>query len=217
MQRRLFLKIVEDVERHDSYFAYRANALGNFGLRGIQKIASSIQILAYGGALNANDEYIQIGESMASKCLYQCCKAVIELYSNKYLQPPNKQDIKQLLAIGKDCGFPGMLGSIDCMHWEWKNCPTAWHGVFQGKEKVRFILSFYSFDQISDHEWISKVPTIVLEAVTSQDLWIWHAWVQQQHLSPGCLTFFHRHCGRACSGLQIYNKWKDLSSRVLPC
>jgi hypothetical protein len=113
MQRRLFLKIVEDIKRQNSYFAHRANALGNFGLQGIQKIASSIWILAYGGALDANDEYIWIGKSTTSKCLYQFCKAVIELYSNKYLQPPNAQDIKQLLAIGKDCGFPGMLGLID--------------------------------------------------------------------------------------------------------
>ncbi|KAL0742324.1 hypothetical protein Bca4012_083837 [Brassica carinata] len=51
-------------------------------------------------------------------------------------------------------GFPGMIGSIDCMHWEWKNCPTAWKGQYaRGSEK----------------------PTIVLEAVASYDLWIWHA------------------------------------------
>uniref|UniRef100_A0A0D3A4M9 DDE Tnp4 domain-containing protein n=1 Tax=Brassica oleracea var. oleracea TaxID=109376 RepID=A0A0D3A4M9_BRAOL len=47
-----------------------------------------------------------------------------------------------------------MIGSIDCMHWEWKNCPTTWKGQFtRGSGK----------------------PTIVLEAVASQDLWIWHA------------------------------------------
>uniref|UniRef100_A0A0D3CMU9 DDE Tnp4 domain-containing protein n=1 Tax=Brassica oleracea var. oleracea TaxID=109376 RepID=A0A0D3CMU9_BRAOL len=46
------------------------------------------------------------------------------------------------------------LGSIDCMHWEWKNCPTAWTGQYsRGSGK----------------------PTIVLEAVASYDLWIWHA------------------------------------------
>src|SRR5690606_36184909 len=46
-----------------------------------------------------------------------------------------------------------MIGSIDCMHWEWKNCPTAWKGMYsRGTGK----------------------PTIVLEAVASYDLWIWH-------------------------------------------
>ncbi|GJY88354.1 ALP1-like protein isoform X1 [Tanacetum coccineum] len=44
---------------------------------------------------------------------------------------------------------------IDCMHWEWKNCPKAWHGQFGRGDK--------------------KYPTILLEAVASYDLWIWHA------------------------------------------
>ena len=47
-----------------------------------------------------------------------------------------------------------MLGSIDCMHWSWKNCPKAWHGQFHGKKKV---------------------STIILEAVADQETWIWHA------------------------------------------
>ncbi|GJU95522.1 ALP1-like protein isoform X1 [Tanacetum coccineum] len=45
--------------------------------------------------------------------------------------------------------------SIDCMHWEWKNCPVSWHGQYGRGDK--------------------KYPTIMLEVVASQDLWIWHA------------------------------------------
>ncbi|XP_059629939.1 uncharacterized protein LOC132272877 [Cornus florida] len=70
------------------------------------------------------------------------------------MRPPNEADIARLLEKGEQRGFPGMLGFIDCMHWEWKNCPVEWQGTHRGR---------------------SGKNTLVLEAVASQDLWIWHA------------------------------------------
>ena len=32
--------------------------------------------------------------------------------------------------------WPGLLGSLDVMQWEWKNCPKAHRGAFQGKHEV---------------------------------------------------------------------------------
>ena len=64
-------------------------------------------------------------------------------------------DIHRLLQVGEARGFPGMLGSLDCMHWQWKNCPVAWKGQFTRGDY--------------------KKATVILEAVASHDLWIWHA------------------------------------------
>jgi hypothetical protein len=53
-------------------------------------------------------------------------KTVVSIFSDEYLRLPNNDDIARLLVVRKNHGFLGILGSINWMHWKWKNCPTAW-------------------------------------------------------------------------------------------
>ncbi|GJW99996.1 ALP1-like protein isoform X1 [Tanacetum coccineum] len=116
----------------------------------------AIRQLAYGVTPDSLDEYLQMGSHTARDCLDFFTMCVIELFMPKYLRKPDFNDIQKLYTAHNNIhGFPGMLGSIDCMHWEWRNCPKAWHGQFGRGDK--------------------KYPTILLEAVASYDLWIWHA------------------------------------------
>jgi len=85
-----------------------------------------MRILAYGLPADAVDEYVCIGDSTARQALNHFCQAVIEVFGEQYLRAPNEADVARLLQEGQNRGFPGMLGSIDCMHWEWRNCPTVW-------------------------------------------------------------------------------------------
>ncbi|GJX95137.1 ALP1-like protein [Tanacetum coccineum] len=74
----------------------------------------------------------------------------------KYLRKPTLEDVVKIQQKHNNVhGFPRMLGSIDCMHWEWKNCPVSWQGQYGRGDK--------------------KYHTIMLEVVALQDLWIWHA------------------------------------------
>ncbi|XP_028091555.1 uncharacterized protein LOC114291873 [Camellia sinensis] len=154
MNRSLFLHILSTVKAYDPYFVQKTNTVGIIGLSFLQKKTAAMRMLAYGVVADSVDDYVRIGESTAIESLKHFVKAVVATFSERYLRSPNNDDISRLLAMGSNRRFPGMLGSIDCMHWKWKNCPTAWKGMYSGHI----------------HE-----PTIILEAVASQDLWIWHA------------------------------------------
>lgn len=82
------------------------------------------------------DEYVRISEQTSLKSLSRFVDAVIGDFQKVYLRRPSQDDLQRLLRIGEMHGFLGMLESIDCMHWEWENCPTAWKGQFQGRGAV---------------------------------------------------------------------------------
>jgi hypothetical protein len=136
----LFLRIAEAVENFDEYFTLRADALGKLGVRPLVKITAALRMLAYGAAADCNDEYLQLSESTSLECMDRFCNAIVAMYSSEYLRHPTPADLERLLSEGAKRGFPGMLGSLDCMHWQWKNCPLGWAGQFQGKEKVHSFL-----------------------------------------------------------------------------
>ena len=125
MKRHVFMRIMNAVEEHDEYFVQKRNAAGTLGLSCLQKVVAAFRLLAYGVAADALDEYIRIGESTALEALRKFAVAVVEIFGQEYMRLPNEEDTARLLEIRASRGFPGMLGSIDCMHWSWKNCPTA--------------------------------------------------------------------------------------------
>ncbi|XP_021766662.1 putative nuclease HARBI1 [Chenopodium quinoa] len=154
MQRSLFCRIMSKVVEGDQFFQQRRNADGKLGLSPLQKCTAAIRMLAYGVAADAVDEYLRLGQTTSRQALQHFCQGVISQFESEYLRKPTDEDLRRILHQNDLRGFPGMIGSIDCMHWEWKNCPTAWKAQYAGR---------------------SKSATLILEAVADQDLWIWHA------------------------------------------
>ncbi|XP_071687412.1 uncharacterized protein [Rutidosis leptorrhynchoides] len=110
-------------------------------------------VAAYGDTPDLFDEYLQMSERTCRESLMNFCKCIIDLYKDEYMREPTTNDIKRLYGAHEDIhGLPGMMESIDCMHWEWEKCLVAW--------KCQFTRG--------DH----KVPTIMLEVVASYDNWI---------------------------------------------
>lgn len=139
------------------FFQQRYDARGRLGFTGLQKCTAAMRLIAYGNTADSVDEYLQMSERTARESLYRFSRGVYHTFRGVYLRGPTVDDVKKLYAAHEERhGFPGMLGSLDCTHWDWRNCPTAWKGMYTGGHH--------------------GVPSLVLEAVASADLWIWHAY-----------------------------------------
>jgi hypothetical protein len=111
---------------------------------------------------DALDETLRLAARTSRETLHHFCDLVIMLYSERYMREPTPNDIRQLYAFhAQKHGFTDVLGSLDCMHWDWFACPNAYHGQYKKGN--------YSH------------PSVVLQAAASQDLWFWHAFFS----SPG--------------------------------
>ncbi|XP_020188033.1 uncharacterized protein [Aegilops tauschii subsp. strangulata] len=95
-----------------------------------------------------------MSESICLNSMYRFCKAVIAVFGSEKFREPNVANTTLLSAMNASRGFSRMLGSIDFMHWEWKNHPSACQGQYRGHVKA---------------------CTVILEVVASQDFWIWHS------------------------------------------
>jgi len=146
---------MQQLVEHDSYFVQKTDATGVLGFSPQQKLTCALRFFAYGTSADQLDEHIRMGESTVLENLKRFAEGVIHCFGATYLRSPTSQDLQDILARYDKKGWTGCLGCLDVMKWEWKNCPMAWRGAYQGKEKV---------------------PTIALEAVVDSCLWFWHAY-----------------------------------------
>ncbi|CAL8133730.1 unnamed protein product [Prunus armeniaca] len=145
---------MEQIVHFNAYFKQKLDATGKLGFSPQVKMTATMRMLAYGTAADFNDDYLKIAETTSFEACKRFCHAVNNLYETEYLHKPKRADLQKLIQKAEERGFPDMLGSLDCMHWEWKNCLMSHHGAYTGHHGR---------------------PTIILEAVASYDTWIWHA------------------------------------------
>nr|GEX25059.1 hypothetical protein [Tanacetum cinerariifolium] len=164
MSRRLFLKIVDDIKnytadplpKHFQIFRVQPDATCRMSLSVIMKCTTAVRQLAYSNTPDAFDEYLQMSEHTACDYIFYFNKCIIDLYMSKYLRKPTLKDVEKyivnmwMLAVFREC----LEALIVC--------------TGSGK-----IVQYHGRDNTV--EGIKKYPTIMLEAVASHDLWIWHA------------------------------------------
>ncbi|XP_070662472.1 uncharacterized protein [Malus domestica] len=92
---------LRDVQQVNPYFRQKRDKVGHPGFSPHQNVTVALRMMAYGSLVDSMDET-----------------------HDEYLCELNKKDLDQLICKVKDHGFPGMIGSLDYMHWDWKNFPS---------------------------------------------------------------------------------------------
>ncbi|XP_024972712.1 uncharacterized protein LOC112511324 [Cynara cardunculus var. scolymus] len=146
MSRTLFVRILDVVQSHDNYFLQRRDGCGKFGLSCYQKVTAVFRMLSYGVAADATDEYVKIGESTVLEAFKRFCRAIVEVFGERYLRTPNANDVARLLQVGEQRGFPGMLAGT---------APPA-NYVIKGKS---YNMGYYLADGIYP-KWVTLVQSI---------------------------------------------------------
>lgn len=152
---RLLHEIQDPVSGHPE-FQKGPDAVGEKGASALQKLTAVMRILAYGVSFDAVHEYTGVARGPARNCTYAFCDWLSVRYGGTYLGVWTPEAIAKEMEINEKRGFKGMLGSIDCTHWEWKNCPMPWQGQFQDRNGHR---------------------SVVAEAIAGHDMFFWHVFV----------------------------------------
>ena len=151
-------KIFEDVMHSDNrFYLSQYDGTGAKGASLEAKILLPLKTMAFGTALHAFCDFFQLSKPLAVRCSDEYARIIKDLYSPEYLRVPDENDLIRVCKLHRAAhGVNGMMGSLDCMYTQWKNCPKAWQASYKsGKE--------------------SGGPTVFLEAMSDYRLWFWHA------------------------------------------
>lgn len=79
MNRHLFERVLEGVQKRDDYFTTKTDAVGRQGIAGIVKVVAALKKLAYGVSSDMLDDSLEMSATAISESMKRFCDAVIEV------------------------------------------------------------------------------------------------------------------------------------------
>jgi len=184
--------------KDEPFFQKRINATGKPQAHPLQKVVAAFRVIAYGEAADRGDEYVRLSRTVIAKSTKLLMEFIVQRWAPTYLRRPNDDELDTIMERNKERGMPGCMGSLDCCHWEWHQCPTGMAGSYQSRKGKR---------------------GIVVEAVSDEDLWVWHLFVGAPAFSTTSTSCTSSRCtwtSLAVGGRRATSPTQSTDTRV-PC
>ena len=156
MSPKMFMQLYHDITDPDighDEFRRGPDVTGVMGVTPLQKLVCVMRQLAYGCSGDIAEEYTGCPLNSGRDALYAFCNWLDAFHGPTFLGAWTEEAVKKEMDKNAARGFTGMLGSIDCTHWGWHNCPMAWAGQFHDRTGIR---------------------SVVAEAIAGHDMYFWH-------------------------------------------
>lgn len=112
------------------------------------KVLSVLRILGRGGCFDNQYDGTGISEEALRVFFHDFCKFFSEQYFHVFVAPPQTaQEIRNVTGVYKRLGFPGAIGSVDCVHVRWDKCPFSLRSSCKGKEGYPSL----AYEAVVDH------------------------------------------------------------------
>ena len=156
MSPKMFMQLYHDItdpETGHDEFRRGPDCTGVMGVTPLQKLVCVMRQLAYGCSGDIAEEYTGVPLNSGRDAFYAFCDWIDVFHGPTFLGAWTPEAVKKEMDINAARGFTGMLGSIDCTHWNWQNCPMAWAGQFHDRNRIR---------------------SVIAEAIAGSDMYFWH-------------------------------------------
>jgi hypothetical protein len=120
----IFLTIHDRLVLADPWFDTRTDAKGKVGSISYMKVLVALRMLATGDSARTMVSEYSMSSSQIAKCFSRYVSVCESTFQGEYLRPPNLEECNRISATNASRGFPGCLGSIDCMHLYCRACPA---------------------------------------------------------------------------------------------
>jgi len=98
------------------------------------KLLISLRMLGRGSTHDDVAEPSYVSESHCGVIFRQFIRNFSRLFKEEFIRLPDERQLRSIMEIYAAIGFPGCVGSIDCTHIRWWNCPSTLQNLCHGKE-----------------------------------------------------------------------------------
>lgn len=147
----VFLKLVKKCNKHKL-----------FGISGRHgncipveiKLLCILRFLARGHEALTLRDLTSIGRSTIHNIVKTFLENFVRVYESKWIhRKPTESELKDIMATYAKLGFPGAIGSVDCTHIWWSQCPHSMTNLCSGRDDR---------------------PTVVFQCVVDHNRYIWN-------------------------------------------